>query len=163
MAQDWALLALPNPPFPGGDLPWFPYLAFTEANIKSYAYHQDGYPICWDPIDGAKPSRCTSFGPAGTEHTLWGQTATCKVGNLHYPLGAENVLMTHGCDMSGGHSGGPLYTSSPGFGNWVVGINIVGDPGCTVNPATCGDYPNYARRLDTSLTDFISNQRVQYP
>jgi hypothetical protein len=63
--------------------------------------------------------------------------------------------------MSGGHSGGPLYSWSPGAnGPYIVAINIAE----SCKGADCGSdqTPNVAFRIDKSLAEKMSYYRSVY-
>ncbi len=170
MANDWALLVLADPPFANGHPGWMGFWSASDGEIRGYGFFQDGYPGCNDTVSGRpfpfRPSRCLTVGEAGTIHNLWGQVTPCSTGALAYDSPTGYLVVAHSCDMSSGHSGGPLYTlkdtvSTP----YVAGVNVVQYPPCMLHPAygICGTHPNYARRIDSWLYGYIANLRVRYP
>jgi len=150
---DWAVLVLSDAPHnSGGSTPG--YMGFaqsaSDSTIAGWAKYHAGYPGC-----GAAGA------PAGcVDGSLWTQSGTCATGSFFNPVNGWNRNFFHGCDMSGGHSGGPLYSWSPGSGGpYVVASNIAE---ICQGSACSGSTPNVAFRIDSWLYNWLLYWRSIY-
>jgi V8-like Glu-specific endopeptidase len=150
---DWAVVVLASTPkTPNGGTPgWMGYWYAGDGTVAGFAKYHRGYPGC-----GA------SNAPAGcTSSTMWGQSFTCQTGGFFGSVNGWNRNFWHGCDMSGGHSGGPLYSWSPGAnGPYIVAINIA--ESCKGTDCTGDPTPNVAFRIDKGLAENMSYYRSVY-
>jgi V8-like Glu-specific endopeptidase len=151
---DWAVVVLGSTPkTPGGATAGYMgyYYNSSESGVAGYAKYHRGYPGC-----GA------SNAPAGcTSSTMWGQSFTCQTGGFFGSVNGWNRNFWHGCDMSGGHSGGPLYSWSPGAnGPYIVAINIA--ESCKSTDCGTDQTPNVAFRIDKSIAEKMSYYRSVY-
>ncbi len=161
---DWAVLVLRGNAWSGVPSPgWMGFRYTSEAALKSYAIKHDGYSGCG--AYGAQPSSCTP-------NTVYGQTFSCRINYFSQPntlQGATpngyNLTFRHSCDMSRGHSGGPVYTYDGGSnGPYVVGVNVW-EHCYTCSTASSGtkSYPNKAVRIKPWLGQFLLNLRSIHP
>ncbi len=151
---DWAVVVLGSAPkTPGGGTPG--YMGYwynsSDSAIAAYAKYHRGYPGC-----------SASNAPVGcVSSTMWGQTFTCDTGSFFGTVNGWHRNFWHGCDMSGGHSGGPMYSWSPGAsGPYLLGVNIAEackGLDCVGNPT-----PNVAFRIDKALAEKMSYYRSIY-
>jgi hypothetical protein len=163
--EDWALLILKDS-FPLGHPGWLGYadLSLQDA-INAPNKRSPGYPCCGNPhspnvgsIDCrncSNPSAilCEGNGAGGYQ---WGQPYSCTLGSYLF----SDQAFSHGCDMSPGHSGGPVFYSQSG--EYVIGVNSFEE--CDV----CSGWPpilnpNYARRVDDYLYWWIAFLKAVYP
>jgi hypothetical protein len=92
---------------------------------------------------------------------MWGQNFTCQTGSFFGSVNGWNRNFWHGCDMSGGHSGGPLYSWSPGAnGPYIVAVNIA--ESCKAADCGSNQTPNVAIRIDKALAEKMSYYRSVY-
>jgi V8-like Glu-specific endopeptidase len=151
---DWAVVVLGSAPqTPGGGKPG--YMGYwynsSDSSVSGYTKYHRGYPGCG--ADNA-PAGCTSS-------TMWGQSGSCLTGGFFGTVNGYHRNFWHGCDSSGGHSGGPMYSWSPGSnGPYLLGTNIAescSDVDCFASLA-----PNVAFRIDKWLSDNMSYWRSVY-
>ncbi|KFA92152.1 trypsin-like peptidase domain-containing protein [Archangium violaceum] len=150
---DWAVLVLANTPTSStGVTPGYMGVFYngSDSGLAAYSTYHYGYPGCGS---GGAPSGCV-------DNSMWGQSFTCDIGSFFNPVGGWNRNFYHGCDMSGGHSGGPLYSWSPGSnGPYLLAVNIA--ESCT-GSACSGTTPNIAFRIDKWLGDQMMYWRSIY-
>lgn len=163
--HDWAVLAIASTPYSStfGTSPGYMNFTstFSDSTVVTWVKYHYGYPGC--SASGGGPAGCVA-------NSLWGQTSKCGNGSFFNPMPGTgwNREFYHGCDMSGGHSGGPLYTWSPGSsGPYLVGVNIA--EACTGSSCTEANVgpittlvPNLALRLDKAITDSMTYWRSIY-
>ncbi len=151
---DWAVVVLASTPksSSGATPGWMGYhWNSDEDKIAGYTKFHRGYPGC-----GASnaPSGCTAS-------TLWGQSGSCATGDFFGSVNGWNRNFWHGCDMSGGHSGGPMYSWSPGAnGPYLLGVNIA--ESCKGSDCAGDPTPNVAFRIDKALGEKMSYYRSIY-
>jgi len=149
---DWAVYVLAQAPqnASGGTPGYMGFYYSSDSAVAGFVKYHYGYPGCSSP--GA-PDGCVSG-------SLWGQSFSCQTGSFFGSVGGWNRNFYHGCDMSGGHSGGPLYSWTPGSnGPYIVATNIAE----TCQGAACSSQtPNVAFRIDQWLGDNMLNWRSQY-
>jgi V8-like Glu-specific endopeptidase len=163
---DWALDLLPDPTgftsAPG-------YMGFewsTDADIASRQRKNVGYPLC--PArnsQGDAPAGCPTadstlmpwgdiyFDCAGVTPSFWGGSTS---NGWPYNDGTNPVMET-GCDVSDGHSGGPVYEPA---GPYVMAVAITshcggGSPGCI---PTSGSV-----RINQTLFNWLLSMRTMWP
>jgi len=151
---DWAVVVLASEPkSPGGATPgWMGYKWHSDDDVVSgYTKFHRGYPGC----GGSNP-------PAGcVSSTLWGQSGSCATGSFFGSVNGWNRNFWHGCDMSGGHSGGPMYSWSPGQnGPYLLGVNIA--ESCKSTDCIGKPTPNVAFRIDKTIGQNMSYYRSIY-
>ena len=151
---DWVVIVLASHPksSTGASPGWMGYWYNpSDSAIASYTKYHYGYPCCW----------CTNAPSGCATNSLWGQGFSCQTGGFYNNVGGYNLTFEHGCDTSPAHSGGPLYSWSPGQnGPYVVGVNI-SEALCWGTPCT-GPTPNQAFRLDKRIADWITYWRSIY-
>ncbi len=159
--QDWALLVLKDN-FPLGHPGWLGYASLgLQDTINAANKRSPGYPCCGNPespFDGTLDCRVCGGPTAWTcSDFQWSQPSNCSIGGFEY----SDLAFTHGCDMSPGHSGGPIFYDDGG-NYYVIGENSVQMcTTCVGAPNTAN--PNLARRIDNNLYGFISFLRALYP
>lgn len=151
---DWAVVVLASTPkTPNGGTPgWMGYYYnSSDSGVAEYAKFHHGYPSCGA---GNRPAGCVSS-------TMWGQGFMCDTAGFYGSVNGWNRNFWHGCDMSPGHSGGPMYSWSPGAnGPYLVGINIA--ESCKSTDCQGDVTPNVAFRIDQSLAEKMSYYRSVY-
>lgn len=151
---DWAVVVLASTPkTPGGGTPG--YMGYwynsSDGGVANYTKFHRGYPGC-----GAinAPAGCASS-------TMWGQSFSCDTGSFFGSVGGWNRNFWHGCDASPGHSGGPMYSWSPGNnGPYLLGTNIA--ESCKAADCAGDPTPNVAFRIDKWLAEKMSYYRSIY-
>ena len=126
----------------------------SDSTVSGWSKYHYGYPSCGE---ANAPDDCEDL-------TLFGQSFTCETASDDFfgSVGGWNRNFNHGCDMSGGHSGGPLYSNSPGSnGPYIVATNITEHPTCD-STSTCNSRPNRAFRIDSWLAGYLGTWRSQY-
>jgi V8-like Glu-specific endopeptidase len=150
---DWAVYVLAHAPEnASGGSPGYMgvYYNSNDSSVSGYVKYHYGYPGCSSP--GA-PAGCVTG-------SLWGHDFSCATGSFFNSVGGWNRNFYHGCDSSGGHSGGPLYSWTPGSnGPYIVATNIA--ESCQGDECTSAT-PNIAFRIDKWLGDNMMNWRSQY-
>ena len=150
---DWGILVLPEPI--GNQTGWMGYAAVTGATLETKDMYNRGYARCGGTIS---PAPCVSRTLAGNSR-LYGDTKLCEIGG-YYNQGPDNWnrRISLSCDMSGGHSGSPVYHYyyNTSQNMWLpVATMVVSTQSCTA----CGpdvDYPNVARRMTPGDVHLIS-------
>lgn len=151
---DWAVVVLASPPkTPGGASPGYMgyYYHSNDDTVAGWNMYHRGYPGC-----GAMnaPAGCVSSG-------MYAQAAKCKIGDFFNSVDGWDRNFMHGCDMSGGHSGGPMYSWTPGTkGPYLVGVNIAET--CSDTDCEGDSTPNVALRIDKWLAEKMSYYRSVY-
>lgn len=134
---------------------WMQKTLATDADLFSWELRNVGCPRC--NVAGA-PQGCIPL-------TQWRDDAKCVVDTFGANVVVEDdgtgtnvdTLVRVDCDMSDGHSGGPVYRMNPqGFAQ-VIGVAIfelcVGS-NCQADPD--GDYPNLVRRLTQPMLNQLN-------
>ncbi|MCG8421918.1 MAG: S1 family peptidase [Proteobacteria bacterium] len=162
---DWAVMRLRSNAWSGVPSPgWMGFRWTSESALKSYGVRHEGYPSCSSSYP-ERPANCRW-------NTAYGQNFNCTINYFGQPntlVGATplgyKLTLRHGCDMSRGHSGGPVYTYDGGSnGPYVLGINVW--QFCTTCSGSSGStrtHPNVAVRIKPWLGQFLLNLRAQYP
>lgn len=150
---DWAVLVLADAPRnTSGGTPGYMGVWYnsTDSAMAGYTKYHYGYPGCGSP---GFPSGCA-------DNSLWGQSFACDTGSFFNDVNGWNRNFYHGCDSSGGHSGGPLYSWSPGAnGPYLLATNIA--ESCQGSLCTSAT-PNIAFRIDKWLADQMMYWRSIY-
>jgi V8-like Glu-specific endopeptidase len=151
---DWAVLVLGSTPTASnGARPG--YMGFAaQANdtlVANYAMYHAGYAGCLDPEPPKENGSCVY-------DALWHQTFTCSTGTFTGAVNGWNRLFWHGCDATAGHSGGALYSWSPGSNGPYIVATHVGSNASDPHSAN----PNLAFRLDQGLFDAMLYWRSIY-
>lgn len=156
---DWAVLVLAGTPTTStGVTPSYMgyYYNSSDTAVAGYTMYHFGYPGC---TSAGAPVGCSN-------NSMWGQmdingnAIACGIGSFSNAVGSFNRNFAHGCDASTGHSGGPLYSWSPGSsGPYIVATNI--SESCAGSACTSAT-PNTAFRLDQWLGDQMTYWRSIY-
>jgi hypothetical protein len=94
---------------------------------------------------------------------MWGQSFSCEVGDFFGSVDGLHRNFWHGCDASPGHSGGPMYSSSPGSnGPYLLGTNIAELSSCKAANCSGEPTPNVAFRIYKKLADKMGYWRSIY-
>ena len=147
---DWAIVVLASPPThltEGWHPGWMGFAQNPDDDVlESWWLYNRGYPGC-SQTDA--PAGCVS-------ETQWAQSGHCKA----YDSGS--LEFRHSCDTSKGHSGGPVYSWTPGSqGPYVVGIN---SSGYVCKAPSCDDVdPSNARRVTKKLFDKMAFAKSAHP
>lgn len=160
--NDWAILVLPPNPWadsPNGAPGYFGFASRDDATTATWAVRNIGYPACGGSMS---PMPCVSnvaygdLGCAGADPLLSDPDA-------RWPNNGMNGKMRTGCDTSGGHSGGPIYSYSPGDnGPYIVGNTVWNQ----CNSSTCAPdviYSSAGIRISFALFDYMLQLRASYP
>jgi V8-like Glu-specific endopeptidase len=160
---DWAVMILPPNPWAGSPNGSPGYLGFAansnEDTVASWAPRNVGYPGCGGAMS---PAGCVSNVAYG-DLSCAGVEASFSGADNRWPLNGELGRMDNGCDTSPGHSGGPIYSYSPGSN----GPYIIGNADWnTCNSSTCGPLSMYSTggiRISNTMFDWMLGLRTQYP
>lgn len=160
--NDWAILVLPPNPWassPNGAPGYFGVYWAGDATVAGWDTRNIGYPACGDALS---PTPCTSnvaYGDLGCA----GVAPAVSDPDSRWPLHGTNGKLRTGCDTSGGHSGGPIYSYSPGVnGPYIIGNTVWNQ----CNSSTCAwntEYSSAGIRISESLADYMMNLRATYP
>jgi V8-like Glu-specific endopeptidase len=160
--NDWAILILPPSPWassPNGAPGYFGVHWAGDATVATWATSNAGYPACGDALS---PSPCTS-NVAYADVTCAGVAPAVSDPDSRWPLYGTNGKMRTGCDTSAGHSGGPIYSDSPGVnGPYIIGNTVWNQ----CNSSTCAantDYSSAGIRISETLAEYMMNLRATYP
>lgn len=153
LQYDWMLYVLGEDAWTNGP-GWMGYASAADSTFVDWSLWHDGYPGC---SYSDAPGSCVANTPYGQ---LFGNSA---IGTLEASIFSANY------DFSEGHSGGPVYSQSPGAsGPYVVGIaNFMVCSTCKSGDPTWSRSeqlnPNWATRMTSWLAGFIGTQRTLYP
>jgi V8-like Glu-specific endopeptidase len=160
---DWAVLILPANPWansPNGSPGYLGFASNSDENtVASWDPRNVGYPGCSEAM---APAGCVSNVAYG-DLTCANVTASFSGADNRWPLDGEMGRMDNGCDTSPGHSGGPIYSYSPGSN----GPYIIGNADWnTCNSSTCDSQSQYSTggiRISPVMFDWMLGLRTQYP
>jgi V8-like Glu-specific endopeptidase len=160
--NDWAVLILPPKPWqnsPNGSPGYFGFAWAADSTVESWATRNVGYPACGGSMS---PANCVS-------NVAYGDLSCANVAprltgpDSRWPLYGTNGKMDTGCDTSGGHSGGPIYSYSPGDnGPYIIGNTVWNQ----CNSSSCGPLTLYSSagiRISETLFDWMLGLRSTYP
>ncbi|WAS99269.1 trypsin-like serine peptidase [Nannocystis punicea] len=160
--NDWAILVLPANPWassPNGAPGYLGVYWAGDATVGTWATSNVGYPACGDALS---PSPCTSNVAYG-DLTCAGVAPAVSDPDSRWPLYGTNGKLRTGCDTSGGHSGGPIYSTSPGVnGPYIIGNTVWNQ----CNSSTCAAntlYSSAGIRISETLAEYMMNLRATYP
>jgi V8-like Glu-specific endopeptidase len=153
---DWGLIIIPE--HLGYQTGWMGYVARPAGQLNVQSHFNRGYPWCGTD-KGNAPAGCVAAG-------LYGDTNTCALGTYSFP-GPDNWnrIIRNSCDISGGHSGSPIYHYfyDTQLGKVVpVASMVVIWEHCYTCSAT-DTFPNSARRLTPGDLGTISFFRQWKP
>ncbi|MEO8550188.1 MAG: trypsin-like serine protease [Kofleriaceae bacterium] len=160
--NDWAVLILPSNAFassPNGN-PGYLGLAWAgDSTLATYDVRNVGYPACGS---ATSPPGCVS-GVAFGDLSCTNAAPQVDSPDDRWPLYGDNGQLIDGCDTNAGHSGGPIYSYTPGSnGPYVVGNTDWNY--CNVNSCTpTTEYSSSGARINHTLFDYFMNLRIQYP
>jgi V8-like Glu-specific endopeptidase len=132
----------------------------SDSHVAHWAQYLWGFPDC---SSTESPRNCTEFvlyGDVSSNSAL----VSCPIGSFLNPVGGTNREYNHGCSMSGGNSGSPLFTYTPSIcanSPCVAGIAVTEacqGTGCSGNPT-----PNRAFRIDQTTSNVTSSYQSMYP
>jgi V8-like Glu-specific endopeptidase len=154
---DWGLIVIPD--YLGYQTGWMGYVARPGSQLNQVYHYNRGYPVC-----GSKPNVPSDCEP-GTPR-LYGDLNWCTMGNYLFP-GPDNWnrVIRNSCDISGGHSGSPVYHYfyDTNLGKWVpVAAMVEVWEHCYTCDAD-DDTPNSARRITPADLYVISFFRQWKP
>jgi V8-like Glu-specific endopeptidase len=154
---DWGLIIIPD--YLGYWTGWMGYVARPASQLNQVYHYNRGYPAC-----GSKPNVPADCEPDMPR--LYGDTNFCTMGNYLFP-GPDgwNRVIRNSCDISGGHSGSPVYHYfyDTKLGKWVPVAAMVE---VWEHCFTCGasdTTPNSARRITPADLSVISFFRQWKP
>lgn len=160
--NDWAVLILPANPWassPNGAPGYFGVAAADDATVATWGTSNVGYPDCSDSL---APSPCTSHVAYG-DFSCAGVAPAVSDPDSRWPLYGTNGKLRTGCDTNAGHSGGAIYSTSPGVnGPYIIGNTVWNQ----CNASTCDAntlYSSAGIRISTTLRDYMLNLRATYP
>ena len=160
--NDWAILVLPPNPWansPNGSPGYFGFAWASDSTVSGWETRNVGYPGCGSSM---APSPCTS-GVAYGDLSCAGVDPALDSPDDRWPLYGTNGKMRTGCDTSGGHSGGPIYSYSPGQnGPYIIGNTVWNQ----CNSSSCAPLTQYSSagiRISETLFDYMLNLRAQFP
>ncbi|MEZ4231539.1 MAG: trypsin-like serine protease [Polyangiaceae bacterium] len=151
---DWVVQILDDNPWTtsNGTPGWMGYWV-PGTYIQSHSVlRNEGYPVCGY---SDAPGFCIN-------QNVYGMSSGCNAGSfLSNDSNGQPQVFSFNCDISPGHSGGPVWSDYPGSnGPYLVGVAITQD--CS----TCSSsdtYPNKARSMTSSLAYLISAARSAFP
>ena len=156
------ILVLPPDPWassPNGSPGYFGFWWAGDSTVASFSTRNIGYPSC---SSGMAPASCVS-GVAYGDLSCAGVAPFLSDPDNRWPLYGTNGKMATGCDTSGGHSGGPIYSYDPGSnGPYIIGNTVWNQcyqSSCT--PTT--QYSSAGIRISETLADYMLNLRATYP
>lgn len=153
---DWGLIIIPDKL--GYQTGWMGYVARPASQLNPQYHYNRGYPLC-GTSNNNDPAGCV---PAA----LYGDTNFCALGTYHFQgSNGWNRVIRNSCDLSGGHSGSPVYHY---FYDWYLGktVPVAAMVEIWEHCYQCDaddDYPNSARRLTPYSIDVISFFRQWKP
>jgi V8-like Glu-specific endopeptidase len=153
---DWGIIIIPE--HLGYQTGWMGYVARPASQLNPQSHFNRGYPWC-GTSKGNAPAGCVN-------NSLYGDTNTCALGSYLFP-GPDNWnrVIRNSCDISGGHSGSPIYHY---FYDWQLGKTVPVASMVVIweHCYTCSaadTTPNSARRLTPSDLGVISFFRQWKP
>lgn len=153
---DWGLIIIPEKL--GNLTGWMGYVARPAGQLNAQAHFNRGYPWC-GTSKGNAPASCQAA-------SLYGDAQTCTMGNYLFP-GSDNWnrVIRNSCDISGGHSGSPIYHY---FYDWKLAktVPVAAMVAVWEHCYTCSsddETPNSARRLTPADLGVISFFRQWQP
>jgi len=160
--NDWAVLILPANPWansPNGAPGWMGFAWAGDATVAGWQTRNVGYAGCSSSM---APAGCVSNVAYG-DLTCAGVDPTLSMPDSRWPLNGANGKLTTGCDTNGGHSGGPIYSYSPGAnGPYLIGNTVWNQ----CNSSSCNANTLYASagiRISETLFDWMLGLRATYP
>lgn len=172
---DFGIIVIPDRL--GNNVGWMGYWYAPMASLNTVSKYSRGYPSCNassridDPADPLKCATCTSDLEVCNPFHLYGDAASCSVGNgTNLDGDGYNRNFRMSCDGSAGMSGSPLYL----YGNGNVGNNgsvyytahdIQSTCGGTASSPSCANVSRADRlvRLTPQYASWISYFRSVFP
>jgi V8-like Glu-specific endopeptidase len=159
--NDWAILILPPNAWdssPNGSPGYLGVWWAGDSTLATFAPRNVGYPGCSNSMP---PANCVS-------NVAYGDLSCANVDiavsdpDDRWPLYGTKGRMMNGCDTSPGHSGGPIYSYSPGSnGPYIIG-NATWNQ---CNSSTCNSSSQYSTagaRISETLAEYMMNLRATY-
>lgn len=159
--NDWAVLILPPNPWansPNGSPGYLGVWWAGDSTLAGFETRNVGYPSCSSSM---APASCAS-------NVAYGDLTCANVAPLlsgsdsRWPLYGMNGKMATGCDTSGGHSGGPIYSYSPGSNGPYILANTVWNQ---CNSSSCNvltQYSSAGARISETMAAWMMGLRVTY-
>ena len=151
---DWGFLVIPKPL--GNLTGWMGFAAQPGSILNSLHHLNRGYPGCSGPPGTAIPMNCQAS-------RLYGDTKPCPLGDYYNEDPDDwNRNIEHGCDVSAGESGSPLYhygLNQKGKKVPIVTMVNIATSCDSPNTDPCDsddDTPNVARRITPSALGVIN-------
>jgi V8-like Glu-specific endopeptidase len=160
--NDWAILVLPSNPWassPNGAPGWLGFAWAGDSTVAGWETRNVGYPACGT---ATSPANCV-WGVAYGDLTCANVSPRFSGADSRWPNYGTNGKMDTGCDTMAGHSGGPIYSYSPGSnGPYIIGNTDWNQ--CNVNTCTAStQYSSSGIRISETLFDYMLNLRSTYP
>ncbi len=159
--NDWAILILPPNPWAGSRLGSPGYMGVWWAGdsiLSSFSVKNIGYPACGSSM---APASCMS-NTAYADFFCAGVAPALSDADSRWPLKGMKGKMRTGCDTSGGHSGGPIYSYSPGSnGPYIIGNTVWNQ----CNSSSCSSTTEYSSagiRIPKTLAEWMMTLRSIY-
>lgn len=160
--NDWAILVLPPNPWatsPNGAPGWFGIAWAGDATVAGWDTRNVGYPACSKSM---APANCVDDVAYG-DLSCAGVDPAMSDPDSRWPLYGTNGKMRTGCDTNAGHSGGPIYSYTPGVnGPYIIGNTVWNQ----CNSSSCDPLTQYSSagiRISETLFNYMMNLRAQYP
>jgi V8-like Glu-specific endopeptidase len=159
---DWGLLVIPDRL--GDRTAWMGYFAASANYLNSVSKWNRGYPQCNtgrgnSPIGGNANNNCQNG-------RMYGDVNQCNIGTFS-SKGADgwHRRATVSCDLSGGHSGSPVYFWHRLANNTFVPVvtMVISTEACSLNCAADNNFPNGVVRLTPANMGTISWLREVFP
>lgn len=151
---DYGIMVLSTSP--GNQTGWLGYVAIGDDTLEDFCANHlfgsgrcfnRGYPACG--LSGA-PASCV-------QGWAYQDTQNCEVGGFgSMAKDGWNARVRVNCDLSGGHSGGPLFTDI-----WASNKRVVFGVASTDDLNV--QFPNVFRRISPDVLDAISYFKAAYP
>lgn len=148
--HDWAIVRVTRPAAAAAHRAYMAVAALETSQMRNLKNR--GYPICSTMMNGRSvlrndaPAQCR-------ERTLYGDRGVCRI---EKQLGNDRGFATtvsHACDTSLGHSGGPLYDYFDGIPT-IAGIHV-SDP----SEWAFTDSYNWMRRITPEVVAVVQRMR----
>lgn len=136
----------------GNTVGWMGHAAWSASTLNAKTLWNRGYPGC-PSSNGNAPAGCLKMGE------IWGDQASCKLGDYFNKVAGWNTNIMNSCDLSGGQSGSPVYYYN-GSTPVVIGVQF------WENCYTCSansKFPNRMRRLTPTALNWIAAWKATHP
>jgi hypothetical protein len=159
--MDWAVLILPANPWVDSDYGSPGYLGVWwagDSTLSGFATRNVGYAGCGSSMAPANCVNDTAYG----DLTCANVDPSLSQPDSRWPLNGMNGKMATGCDTNGGHSGGPIYSYSPGSnGPYIIGNTVWNQ----CNSSSCAwntQYSSAGIRISENMAAWMMDLRATY-